>query len=80
MRSAENDGECLRLRDVPGVDHALDARGMEQFNDARDIAQVVVRIAHYADSRQRIHRLPAPSTRPLGSNRPAGAPDAAIQS
>ena len=40
----------------------LDACGVEEFNDACDIVQMIVRVAHYANSRQGIQPLLAPGT------------------
>jgi len=40
----------LRLSDVAGVDDAIDASGVEELDDPRDVPQVVVRVADDADA------------------------------
>ena len=40
----------FRLSDVAGVDHALDARGIEQLDDAPDVLEIVVGVADDADA------------------------------
>jgi hypothetical protein len=42
--------ERLGLRDVAGVDDAIDARRVEQLDDPRDVAQVVVGVTDDADA------------------------------
>ena len=42
--------ERLRLRDVAGVDHALDTGAIQQLDDARHVRQVIVRVGDDADA------------------------------
>jgi hypothetical protein len=53
----------LRLGDVAGVDHPLDAGIVEQLDDAGDVAHVVVGVADDADA----HGTEAASAAPEGA-------------
>ena len=42
--------EGLGLGDVPGMDHALDARRVQELDDAAHVREMIVGVAHYADA------------------------------
>src|SRR5262245_37802577 len=56
----------LRLSDIAGMDDAVDTRHIEQFDDSRDVLEIVVRVADDADAHKRKSRsVPERIRRPL---------------